>query len=83
MCSDKASYKLALHPEPTRAPLVPRAGDHLVVTKLDRLGRSLERLIDRPWSSSSVATAIALLILFLARMGADHWRGSSKLTGMT
>jgi DNA invertase Pin-like site-specific DNA recombinase len=39
---DKASGKLARRPELDR---VARAGDQLVVTKLDRLGRSLEHLI--------------------------------------
>src|SRR2546430_13101480 len=42
---DKASGKLARRPELDRALLVTRAGDQLVVTKLDRLGRSLEHLI--------------------------------------
>src|SRR6266480_3740483 len=42
---DKASGKLARRPELDRALLVARAGDQLVVTKLDRLGRSLEHLI--------------------------------------
>lgn len=43
---DKASGKLASRPELDRALLVAaRAGDQLVVTKLDRLGRSLEHLI--------------------------------------
>jgi DNA invertase Pin-like site-specific DNA recombinase len=36
---DKASGKLARRPELDRALLVARAGDQLVVTKLDRLGR--------------------------------------------
>jgi DNA invertase Pin-like site-specific DNA recombinase len=39
---DKASGKLARRPDLDRALLVARAGDQLVVTKLDRLGRSLE-----------------------------------------
>ncbi len=43
---DNASGKLARRPELDRALLVTRAGDQLVVTKLDRLGRSLEHLID-------------------------------------
>jgi DNA invertase Pin-like site-specific DNA recombinase len=43
---DKASGKLARRLELDRAQLVARAGDQLVVTKLDRLGRSLEHLID-------------------------------------
>jgi DNA invertase Pin-like site-specific DNA recombinase len=44
---DKISGKLARRPEPDKALLVARRpGDQLVVTKLDRLGRSLEHLID-------------------------------------
>ncbi len=42
---DKASGKLASRPELDKALLVAREGDQLVVTKLDRLGRSLEHLI--------------------------------------
>ena len=43
---DKASGKLASRPELDKALLsASRAGDQLVVTKLDRLGRSLEHLI--------------------------------------
>ena len=42
---DKASGKLARRPELDKALIVARAGDRLVVTKLDRLGRSLEHLI--------------------------------------
>ena len=42
---DKASGKLARRPELDKALLVAREGDQLVVTKLDRLGRSLEHLI--------------------------------------
>jgi DNA invertase Pin-like site-specific DNA recombinase len=43
---DKASGTLASRPELDRALLsANRAGDQLVVTKLDRLGRSLEHLI--------------------------------------
>lgn len=42
---DKASGKLARRSELDRALQIARAGDHLVVTKLDRLGRSLEHLI--------------------------------------
>jgi DNA invertase Pin-like site-specific DNA recombinase len=43
---DKASGKLASRPELDKALLsAARAGDQLVVTKLDRLGRSLEHLI--------------------------------------
>jgi DNA invertase Pin-like site-specific DNA recombinase len=44
---DKASGKLARRPELDKALLVAhRRGDQFVVTKLDRLGRSLEHLID-------------------------------------
>jgi DNA invertase Pin-like site-specific DNA recombinase len=43
---DKASGKLARRPELDKALLVLRDGDQLVVTKLDRLGRSLDHLID-------------------------------------
>ncbi len=43
---DRASGKLARRPELDKALLsASRAGDQLVVTKLDRLGRSLEHLI--------------------------------------
>jgi DNA invertase Pin-like site-specific DNA recombinase len=42
---DKAFGKLASRPELDKALMVARPGDHLVVTKLDRLGRSLEHLI--------------------------------------
>jgi DNA invertase Pin-like site-specific DNA recombinase len=43
---DKASGKLARRPELDKALLsASRAGDQLVVTRLDRLGRSLEHLI--------------------------------------
>jgi DNA invertase Pin-like site-specific DNA recombinase len=44
---DKASGKLARRPELDKALLsANRAGDQLVITKLDRLGRSLEHLIE-------------------------------------
>jgi DNA invertase Pin-like site-specific DNA recombinase len=43
---DTASGKLARRPELDEALRTLRAGDQLVVTKLDRLGRSLEHLID-------------------------------------
>ncbi|MBU3060836.1 recombinase family protein [Nocardia sp. NEAU-G5] len=44
---DKASGKLASRPELSKALLVAnRPTDQLVVTKLDRLGRSLEHLIE-------------------------------------
>jgi DNA invertase Pin-like site-specific DNA recombinase len=43
--TEKASGKLASRPELAKALLVARTGDQLVVTRLDRLGRSLEHLI--------------------------------------
>ena len=47
MFIDRASGKLANRPELTKALLsANRAGDQLVITKLDRLGRSLEHLIE-------------------------------------
>lgn len=42
---DKASGKLDRRPELDKALMVARRGDQLVVTKLDRLGRSLEPFI--------------------------------------
>lgn len=44
--TDKASGKLARRPELDKALLVAREGDQIVVTKLDRLGRSLENPIE-------------------------------------
>lgn len=43
---DKLSGKLASRPELDKALIAVRSGDHLVITKLDRLGRSLKNLID-------------------------------------
>lgn len=43
---DQASGRLARRPELDAAPRAARAGDQLVVTKLDRLGRSLAHLIE-------------------------------------
>jgi DNA invertase Pin-like site-specific DNA recombinase len=43
---DKLSGKLASRPELDKALVVLREGDHLVITKLDRLGRSLRNLMD-------------------------------------
>jgi DNA invertase Pin-like site-specific DNA recombinase len=43
---DRASGTLARRPELDKVLLVAREGDQLVITKLDRLGRSLEHLID-------------------------------------
>lgn len=44
--TDKASGKLARRPELDKALMVAREGDQIVVTKLDRLGRSLKNLMD-------------------------------------
>lgn len=46
MFTDKASGKLARRPGLDNALLIARRGDQIVVTKLDRLGRSLEHLIE-------------------------------------
>lgn len=43
---DKASGALASRPQLDKALDVLREGDHLVVTKLDRLGRSLSHLVE-------------------------------------
>ncbi|MEV8523113.1 recombinase family protein [Streptomyces sp. NPDC052000] len=43
---DKLSGKLASRPELDKALVAVRDGDHLVITKLDRLGRSLRNLMD-------------------------------------
>ena len=45
MFVDKASGKLARRPELDKVLSAASAGDQLVVTSLDRLGRSLEHLI--------------------------------------
>jgi DNA invertase Pin-like site-specific DNA recombinase len=58
---DKASGKLARRPELDKALLVARTGDQLVVTKLDRLGRSLEHLI--ALSNGLQATGVDLVVL--------------------
>lgn len=43
---DKASGKLASRPELDKALAAARAGDYIVVTKLDRLGRSVQNLVE-------------------------------------
>src|SRR5260370_21597370 len=58
---EKASGKLARRAELDRALLVARGGDQLMVTKLDRLGRSLEHLIDL--SKGLQAPGVALGVL--------------------
>jgi DNA invertase Pin-like site-specific DNA recombinase len=59
--TDKASGKLARRPELDKALLVAREGDQLVVTKLDRLGRSLENLIEL--SKQLQAEGVDLVVL--------------------
>jgi DNA invertase Pin-like site-specific DNA recombinase len=59
---DRASGKLANRPELTKALLsANRAGDQLVITKLDRLGRSLEHLIEL--SAQLQARRVDLVVL--------------------
>ena len=58
---DRASGKLARRPELDKALLVAREGDQLVVTKLDRLGRSLEHLM--AVSNDLQARGIDLVVL--------------------
>lgn len=59
---DKASGKLASRPELDKALLsANRHGDQLVVTKLDRLGRSLENLIEL--SKQLQARGVDLVVL--------------------
>jgi DNA invertase Pin-like site-specific DNA recombinase len=59
---DKASGKLARRPELDKALLsANRTGDQLVVTKLDRLGRSLEHLIEL--SKQLQAKGVDLVVL--------------------
>ena len=58
---DKASGKLARRPELDKAVLVAREGDQLVITKLDRLGRSLEHLI--ALSNEIQARGVDLVVL--------------------
>jgi hypothetical protein len=64
---DKASGKLARRPEMDKALLVARVGDQLVITRLDRLGRSLEHLIAR--SKELQAKGVELVV---ARPGHRH-----------
>ena len=58
---DKASGKLASRPKLDEALRLTRAGDQLVVTKLDRLGRSLEHLMTL--SNALQAKQVDLVVL--------------------
>jgi DNA invertase Pin-like site-specific DNA recombinase len=77
--------KLARRPGLDQALLVARRGDQLVVTKLDRLGRSLEHLIELSKDLQSrgvdlvvldqgidTSTAVGMLFLF-------HHRGNRRI----
>jgi hypothetical protein len=76
------SGKLTRRPDLDRALLVARAGDQLVVTKLDRLGRSLDHRVAKvaaeavSWNYTTVLNiaflllAAALLVLFFRSGGA-------------
>lgn len=58
---DRASGKLASRPELDKAMVMLRDGDSLVITKLDRLGRSLKNLIEM--SEELKARGVALVVL--------------------
>ncbi|MEV0033551.1 recombinase family protein [Nocardia sp. NPDC050793] len=89
---DKASGKLASRPELSKALLVAnRPKDQLVVTKLDRLGRSLEHrraagvAADQGWNPvsyntvRSIVTALDPAMTTLARDGAAAFRDIFEL----
>jgi DNA invertase Pin-like site-specific DNA recombinase len=70
---DKASGKLARRPELDKALLVLRDGDQLVVTKLDRLGRSGElqqRGVDLVVLDQGIDTSTAVGRMFFHILGA-------------
>ena len=69
---DKASGKLARRPELDEALLVAREGVQLVITKLDRLGRSLEHLT--ALSGELQARGVDLVVL-------DQGTGTSTALG--
>lgn len=58
---DKASGKLASRPELDKALIAVRDGDELVITKLDRLGRSLKNLIELSEQLQSKGVALVVL----------------------
>lgn len=58
---DKLSGKLASRPELDSALMMAREGDELVITKLDRLGRSLKNLIEL--SEGLLKQGVALVVL--------------------
>lgn len=59
--TDQVSGKLARRPELDKALLVAREGDQLVVTRLDRLGRSLDNFIEL--AKQLQARGVSLVIL--------------------
>lgn len=59
--TDKASGKLARRPELDKALMVAREGDQIVITKLDRLGRSLKNLIELSEELSSRSIGLVVL----------------------
>lgn len=58
---DKASGKLASRPELDKALITAREGDQFVITKLDRLGRSLKNLIELSEQLRSQNVALVVL----------------------
>jgi DNA invertase Pin-like site-specific DNA recombinase len=58
---DKVSGKLASRPELDKALMMARGGDQFVITKLDRLGRSLKNLIEL--SEQLQAKGVSLVVL--------------------
>ena len=59
--SDKASGKLASRPELEKALMVAREGDQVVITRLDRLGRSLKNLIELSEQLRSQGVGLVIL----------------------
>jgi DNA invertase Pin-like site-specific DNA recombinase len=58
---DKASGKLASRPELDKALIAAREGDQFVITKLDRLGRSLKNLIELSEKLNSQGVALVVI----------------------
>lgn len=58
---DKLSGKLASRPELDKALVMAREGDEFVITKLDRLGRSLKNLIELSEQLQKQGTALVVL----------------------
>ena len=76
---DKASGKLARRPELDKALLsANRSGDQLVVTKLDRLGRSLEHLIEL--SKVLERHGVDLVVLDQGSTPPPRWAGCSSIS---